>query len=129
MKLKKKAQKLTVASVLASSALLVAGTALAEGGSSVRCFGVNAVHRNDCKTATGSCAGTATKARDRNAYVFLPQGACEMIDGGTTKPSKIALKRIENFQHKLAHMSASERQAAVEMIKKREAKMHENDDF
>lgn len=129
MKLPEKAQKLTVASVLASSALLISGTALANNSSNVRCFGINAAHRNDCKTATGSCAGTATKARDPNAFVFLPKGTCHMIAGGTTKPTKTAYKRIENFHHKLKAMSASERHKAIEMIKKREAKLHSTNGF
>ena len=29
-----------------------------------KCLGVNAVAANDCKTATNSCAGTATKVVD-----------------------------------------------------------------
>lgn len=130
MKLQKKAQKLTLASVLASSALLVTGSALAASSPKmVRCFGVNAAHRNDCKTATGSCAGTDAKARDRNAFVMLPQGVCGMIEGGTAEPSKVAYKRIEAFHHKLMAMSPSKRRETIKMMKAKEAKLRSTNGF
>lgn len=64
----------------------------------VRCFGVNAAHRNMCATATGSCAGTDAKARDPNGFIFVPAGVCGMIDGGTTQPGKMAAKRIAHYE-------------------------------
>ena len=64
----------------------------------VRCYGVNAPYRNMCATATGSCAGTDPKARDPNAFIFVPAGVCGMIDGGTTKPTAAAEKRIKKFE-------------------------------
>lgn len=64
----------------------------------VRCYGVNAPYRNMCATATGSCAGTDAKARDPNAYVYVPAGVCGMIDGGTTHPGKLAAERIAHFK-------------------------------
>jgi uncharacterized membrane protein len=56
--------------------------------STVKCYGVNAAHKNDCKAAGHSCAGQDAKARDPNAFVELPAGLCEKIDGGTTSPAK-----------------------------------------
>lgn len=77
----------------------------------VRCFGVNAPHRNMCATATGSCAGTDAKARDPNAFVFVPAGVCRMIDGGSLRPGKLAAKRISHYEN----MPTAEHQKAKEM--------------
>jgi len=52
-----------------------------------KCYGINAVGKNDCAAGNNSCAGQATKARDLNSFVVLPAGACAKIDGGKTKPS------------------------------------------
>ncbi len=85
----------------------------------VRCFGVNAPHRNMCATATGTCAGTDAKARDPSAFIFVPVGVCGMIDGGTTQPSPAAAKRIEHYrnlpsaEHAKAQKNHRERQEKV----------------
>lgn len=50
-----------------------------------RCYGINAVGRNDCASGAHSCAGQSTKARDKSAFVLLPAGDCSKIAGGTTK--------------------------------------------
>lgn len=122
MKVQNKAVKLTVASVLASSTLLAAGSVLASSSPKmVKCFGVNAARRNDCKTATGSCAGTDPKARDPNAFILVPQGVCGMIAGGTTHPSQAAHKREEMFHQKLMSMSPEKRQETIKMLKQKQA--------
>jgi uncharacterized membrane protein len=52
-----------------------------------KCYGVNAVGKNDCAQGTHSCAGEATKARDAQSYVFLPAGVCSKIEGGSVTPA------------------------------------------
>lgn len=52
-----------------------------------KCYGINAVGKNDCAAGAHSCAGQATKARDPQSFVVVPAGACEKIDGGKTKAS------------------------------------------
>ncbi|APZ41816.1 DUF2282 domain-containing protein [Acidihalobacter ferrooxydans] len=64
----------------------------------VRCYGVNAPHRNMCGTSNGSCAGTDAKARDPNAFILVPAGVCGMIDGGTTKPGPGVAKNLSKFR-------------------------------
>lgn len=49
-----------------------------------KCYGINAAHKNDCKSPGHSCAGQDSKARDANAFVAVPTGLCEKIDGGST---------------------------------------------
>ena len=52
-----------------------------------KCYGVNAVGKNDCAEGAHSCAGQATKARDPGSFVLLPAGDCSKIAGGSTKPA------------------------------------------
>lgn len=50
-----------------------------------KCFGINAVAKNDCAEGAHSCAGQATLARDPKSFVLLPGGDCGKIAGGTLK--------------------------------------------
>ena len=50
-----------------------------------KCYGVNAVGKNDCAVGKHACAGQSTKARDPESIVLLPAGACAKIAGGITK--------------------------------------------
>lgn len=63
------------------------GKAMAMGNMS-KCYGINAALKNDCKSPGHSCAGQDSTARDPNAFVAVPAGLCEKIDGGSTKPAK-----------------------------------------
>ena len=51
-----------------------------------KCYGINAVAKNDCAEGAHSCAGQATQARDPKSFVLLPAGDCGKIAGGTLKP-------------------------------------------
>lgn len=71
----------------AISSLLIAGTG-AIGSQSVaadmeKCYGVVKAGKNDCQTATSSCAGTSSVDGQADAWVFLPKGSCEKIVGGS----------------------------------------------
>jgi len=52
-----------------------------------KCYGINAAYKNDCQSPGHSCAGQDSKARDPNAFVAVPAGLCQKIDGGSTKPA------------------------------------------
>jgi uncharacterized membrane protein len=52
-----------------------------------KCFGINAVAKNDCAEGAHSCAGQATQARDTKSFVLLPAGDCAKIQGGKTTAS------------------------------------------
>ncbi len=52
-----------------------------------KCYGINAVGRNDCAAGAHSCAGQATQARDPASFVLLPEGDCSKIAGGSLKAS------------------------------------------
>lgn len=53
-----------------------------------QCYGIVKAGLNDCQTSTHSCAGSATKDNQPDAFLFLPKGACEKIVGGSLKPIK-----------------------------------------
>ncbi|WP_431825431.1 BufA1 family periplasmic bufferin-type metallophore [Burkholderia sp. F1] len=50
-----------------------------------KCYGVNAVAKNDCAEGAHSCAGQSTQARDPKSFVLLPAGDCGKIAGGKLK--------------------------------------------
>ena len=52
-----------------------------------KCYGINAVAKNDCAEGAHSCAGQATQARDVKSFVMLPAGDCGKIAGGNLKAS------------------------------------------
>ena len=47
-----------------------------------KCYGINAVSKNDCAEGAHSCAGQSTQARDPKSFVLLPAGDCSKIQGG-----------------------------------------------
>jgi len=51
-----------------------------------KCYGINAVAKNDCAEGAHSCAGQATGPRDGKSFVLLPAGDCGKIQGGSLKP-------------------------------------------
>ena len=52
-----------------------------------KCYGVAKAGRNDCATASSSCAGTSTENRQRDAYIAIPKGTCSKIAGGSLTAS------------------------------------------
>jgi uncharacterized membrane protein len=50
-----------------------------------KCYGVAAAGKNDCQTATSSCAGTSTSDRQVDAFIAVPKGTCGKIAGGQLK--------------------------------------------
>ncbi len=53
-----------------------------------KCYGIVKTALNDCQTATQSCAGSATKDKQPDAFIFLPKGACNKIVGGSLMPGE-----------------------------------------
>jgi uncharacterized membrane protein len=41
---------------------------------------------NDCQTASSSCAGTAKKDGQADAWIYVPSGTCEKIVGASLSP-------------------------------------------
>ena len=53
-----------------------------------KCYGIVKTAMNDCQTAMQSCAGSATKDNQPDAFIFLPEGDCNKIVGGSLTPKK-----------------------------------------
>jgi len=58
-----------------------------EAGHLEKCYGINAVAKNDCAEGAHSCAGQATQARDPKSFVLLPGGDCGKIAGSSLTAS------------------------------------------
>jgi uncharacterized membrane protein len=78
---------LTIAAAL-SAALLLAAQAQAQGPATEKCYGVAKAGKNDCQTATSSCAGTSKKDHEASAWLSVPKGTCEKIVGGSLTVAK-----------------------------------------
>lgn len=49
-----------------------------------KCYGIAKAGKNDCaSTGNNSCGGTSKKDGDKKAWVFVPEGYCERIVGGS----------------------------------------------
>ena len=54
-----------------------------------KCYGLAKAGKNDC-AATGNniCAGTSKVNADPKAWIYVPEGYCERIVGGSKSPRK-----------------------------------------
>jgi uncharacterized membrane protein len=69
------------------AALVLAPLAMpAQAAENEKCFGIAAAGKNDCQTATSSCAGTASADNQGDAWIYVPAGTCEKIAGGSLEP-------------------------------------------
>ncbi|TMH37276.1 MAG: DUF2282 domain-containing protein [Betaproteobacteria bacterium] len=79
--------QLVASAILAATALPslanAAGPAPVPTYASEKCYGIAASGNNDCGTASHSCAGQSTKAKDAASWVYLPAGSCKKIEGGS----------------------------------------------
>lgn len=49
-----------------------------------KCYGIAKSGKNDCGSATLSCAAQSKTDKANNAWIALPKGTCEKIVGGST---------------------------------------------
>jgi len=79
---------LTIAAALSTALLLGAAAQVQAQGNIEKCYGVSKAGKNDCQTATSSCAGTAKKDAEASAWLSVPKGTCEKIVGGKLTGAK-----------------------------------------
>lgn len=60
----------------------------AQAAENEKCFGVAAAGQNDCQTAANSCAGQVSQAGQGDAYIYVPTGTCQKINGGSLEPKQ-----------------------------------------
>jgi uncharacterized membrane protein len=70
---------------MAATHAALAATAPAPNQSSEKCYGIVKAGLNDCATATSSCAGSASKDNQADAFILLPKGVCDKLVGGNLK--------------------------------------------
>lgn len=51
-----------------------------------KCYGVARAGKNDCQTASSSCAGTSKRDGQKDAWLYVPAGACDRLVNGSTQP-------------------------------------------
>jgi len=51
-----------------------------------KCFGIAKATQNDCQTSTNSCAGTAKRDMQPDAWIYVPVGTCQKIVGASLMP-------------------------------------------
>jgi len=76
----------TLASLIALGLATASVPAMAAKGDFEKCAGIVKAGKNDCATSTNSCAGTAAKDSDKEAWVYVPKGTCDKIVGGHLAP-------------------------------------------
>ena len=76
--------RIAIASALAAALVLPAATQAQ--GNVEKCYGVAKAGKNDCQTASSSCAGTSKKDAQADAWLSVPKGTCEKIIGGSAQP-------------------------------------------
>ena len=76
--------RIAIASALAAAvtAAVVLPVAAQAQGNMEKCYGISKAGKNDCQTASSSCAGTSKKDAQTDAWLSVPKGACEKIVGG-----------------------------------------------
>ena len=58
----------------------------AQAAENEKCYGIAKAGKNDCQTATHSCAGTSSADADAASWVYVPTGTCEKLVGGSLEP-------------------------------------------
>lgn len=53
-----------------------------------KCYGIVKAGKNDCQTASSTCAGTAKKDGQKDAWIYIPKGTCDKIVGGQLAAAK-----------------------------------------
>jgi len=76
-----------VLALSAASSVMMSATA-ATTDKQEKCYGIVKAGLNDCQTANQSCAGSAVKDNQADAFLFLPKGLCEKIVGGSLTVKK-----------------------------------------
>ena len=55
---------------------------------SEKCYGIAKAGKNDCQTANSSCAGTSTRDKQGDAWIYVPRGTCERVVDGSLQVRK-----------------------------------------
>ena len=79
--------RVAIAAALAAAIASPAFVVHAQGNME-KCYGVAKAGKNDCQTATNSCAGQLKKDMQADGWLYVPAGLCGKIVGGSLEPKK-----------------------------------------
>jgi len=77
-----------VLAMCSGSAAFAADKATPAAEQTEKCFGISKAGVNDCATGANSCAGSAVKDGQKDAFLLLPTGLCSKIVGGSLTSNK-----------------------------------------
>ncbi|WP_432696732.1 BufA1 family periplasmic bufferin-type metallophore [Marinobacterium sp. YM272] len=87
---------LSLSSIQASAA----SDGMEKSGDMEKCYGVSLKGQNDCKAGPGTtCAGTAKKDYQGNAFKLVPAGTCTEMSSPT---SPTGMGQMEAFEEKMS---------------------------
>ena len=74
-----------LAAAFAAPALLMAdGPVMPPSFKTEKCYGLAKAGKNDCASAgNNSCGGTSKVNGDKKAWIYVPEGYCDRIVGGS----------------------------------------------
>ena len=76
-----------LASAIAPVVLSAQKPAPAPAFKAEKCYGIARAGKNDCaSTGNNSCGGTSKLNSDPKAWIYVPEGYCERIVGGSKTP-------------------------------------------
>jgi uncharacterized membrane protein len=76
-----------LASAIAPVVLSAQKPAPAPAFKAEKCYGIAKAGKNDCaSTGNNSCGGTSKLNSDPKAWIYVPEGYCERIVGGSKTP-------------------------------------------
>ena len=73
--------------ILLSAGLLLASMPITSALADEACYGVVVAGENGCSTSVSACAGHAPDDGMKDAYIYLPNGLCEKLVGGSLESS------------------------------------------
>ncbi len=87
--MKKMTKTLAISGAIAAGIMMAAaGDVYAGGDKMEKCYGVAKAGKNDCAGSGSSCAGSSKIDGQKDAWMYVPKGACEKIVGGSKTSSK-----------------------------------------
>ena len=81
----KKLKKAALLALFSTAIAAMGATAHAGKPGFEKCQGIVKAGMNDCGTAKHACAGMAKVDGDAEEWVYVPEGTCAKIAGGTKK--------------------------------------------
>ena len=77
-----------LAAAAIGTVLAVSNAPAQAAGAKEKCYGVSLAGKNDCATATSSCAGTSKVDAQKDAFIAVPKGLCLKVVGGSLTSNK-----------------------------------------